>query len=65
MPNSCDTIQEAGNGKLVLSDSGQDADTVRKSLIYLDVAKKAVVAEKTIIYDKAGKVIRENEKGDY
>jgi hypothetical protein len=62
MPNSCDAVEEAGDGKIVLSDSGQDTDAMRKSLIYLDLARKTVVAEKTIFYDKAGKVIRENDK---
>jgi hypothetical protein len=60
IPNSCDTIEVTEDGKLVLCDRGE-ADTIRKSLVYIDLKKRAVVAEKTLLYDKAGKLIHEQD----
>ena len=67
-PNSRDTITVGDDGIIVLCDldkgakstlpSLADLDSV-KHLIYLDRNKKAIVADKTFYYDKAGKVLYE------
>lgn len=63
-----DNVESNTNGLIVLCHSEKDAkstlpelknlDSIR-ALYYLDVSKKAVIAEKIIYYDRAGSVIRE------
>ena len=61
MPNCRDTIEEVGDGKIVLTTTEQDKDSgvTDKYLTTLDMEKRAVVADISITFDKAGKVIRE------
>lgn len=59
--NSSDSIEEVGDGKIVLTTVGRDMDSVitDKYLICLDLEKRAVVSQKHLTFDKEGKVIRE------
>jgi len=59
--NSSDSIEEVGDGKIVLTtvDRYMDAVVNFKHITTLDLVKKAVVADKRMWFDKAGKVIRE------
>jgi hypothetical protein len=63
-----ETIERTAGGKLVLCNFDDDAKSTLpslanlhsvKSLYYLDITNKAVIAEKTIYLDKAGKVVEE------
>ena len=56
---SQDAVENDGEGKIALS-TRSGPNIVTKTLVYLDLAKKAVVGEKTLFYDQAGKVLREH-----
>jgi hypothetical protein len=55
-----DAVEPMSDGKVVLS-TRSGPNTLTQTLIYLDLAKKAVVREKTLFFDQAGNVIREHE----
>jgi len=68
--NVYDTVERADDGKIVLCNheggakstlpSLANLDSV-KTLYYLDLDKKTIVAEKTFYYDKGGKVILQRD----
>jgi hypothetical protein len=69
-PRDTVEIDKTGAGRLVLCNLDQDAKSTlqsltnlfsMKSLYYLDLNKKAVIAEKTFYYDKAGSVLLEHD----
>jgi hypothetical protein len=62
-----DKVESEKDGVVVLSNSEKNAKSTLpelknldsiKSLYYLDISKKAVIAETILYYDKAGNVIR-------
>ena len=68
--NSQDAVEKTENGIIVLCNFVKSANGTLPSLgnfesvrhfYYLDSSKKAIVAEKTLYYDKAGKVIYEHD----
>ena len=56
-----DAVEDVRDGRIVLS-TRSGPNTITKTLIQLDLTKKAVVAEKTLFYDQAGKVIRQQDR---
>src|SRR5437867_7312896 len=46
MKQPCDTVRQVSSAEIILCNVGKSGSDVRKSLIYLDLDRKAVTAEK-------------------
>jgi hypothetical protein len=67
---ACDSVEKMDGGQIILCNDDKDAKSTLlslstlyevKSLVFIDLGKRALVADKTIYYDKDGKILDQRE----